>query len=1013
MKDYNEDVAVDDDVWEDNGEDIEDNGEDDGGTGDTKDTEEDTEDDTEDTITEEKDEDTTTDKNLKRYRVDPKTKLIVYNGKLLSKEYTHWIQYIMKHEAHDSAKTHVSQVFPLGSFYFSANIESEFFDEYNKARAANVPVGMAEYPQTNLPVLVDFDFRFDMSSGLGLERQYTKMHIKKTVRAFQSAIKQLFNDVQPKHLLCLVLEKGTEMRVDPTCNKMKDGWHLHFPFCKISAQYQKKELRNRVLQILRKRKVLDDIEKRSEYTLEKMYDSNCISVPWLMYGSTKKEGGLYWKLTKAYDENGKLTNIKNVLGRYKESDLCRLLSIRLPDISVLTLKHKFREEQTFEFIKPKPYLSTREHKEIALQLKQTEKYLKILNQDTWDEYKKWIEIGWAIHNVSQGSEDGLELWKKYSQNSEKYDEKETEKAWRRMRMGSIGLGTICWYARKDNIERYKKVYSKINNITINILLANNTYDKARYIHSVYEGMFVCVDIKKDIWYEFKNHRWQESDSGCQLYIKIPEEITKHIENYLSSLMERKDVTDDVKDAQKEVCRSVIGKLKDVTYRGKIIRELKNMFHDPKFMEKIDTNKKLLCFTNGVYDLDNDYFREGRPTDYITLCTKYAYEPDLSYKDKRVQLVIDFFRKVLVNEHVRKYFIRWCSSCIEGGNKDKLFLLWTGVIGNNGKSTTSELIETTLGEYFIKFPMGTLTGSRAPGGGTTSDLSRMHGRRAGGFQESGNTDVFNIAKLKELTGNESMYTREIFQKARETRPDFKPYLECNRPPKVPVYDKAFYNRLRVILFDSEFTYDAPDNEEEQFAKRKFPMIANFADKLPMLAPAFMWLLIKEYKNYIKEGITPPDEVLSATSDYRRMNDCIFQFISQVIIIDENNDNINDAASLNEIYLIYKEWVRENYPGSKPLDKSELMEDLSIRWGRPEFFAKGYRWRTYMLKAVDVVIDKKDHNKKGSSSGKRNKSPSSTLSERSAKSTRSERSNVSGISSRSSYSFESKHSHKKRK
>lgn len=41
---------------------------------------------------------------------------------------------------------------------------------------------------------------------------------------------------------------------------------------------------------------------------------------------------------------------------------------------------------------------------------------------------------------------------------------------------------------------------------------------------------------------------------------------------------------------------------------------------------MDTKTHLICFKNGVYDLNQDLFRDGEISDCITLCTRNEYLP---------------------------------------------------------------------------------------------------------------------------------------------------------------------------------------------------------------------------------------------------------------------------------------------------------------------------------------------------------------------------------------------------
>ena len=66
------------------------------------------------------------------------------------------------------------------------------------------------------------------------------------------------------------------------------------------------------------------------------------------------------------------------------------------------------------------------------------------------------------------------------------------------------------------------------------------------------------------------------------------------------------------------------KLNNYTFKNGVIRECADFAYDPNFLKNLDENIYLICFENGVYDLEADHFRDGCPDDYISLCTNYNY-----------------------------------------------------------------------------------------------------------------------------------------------------------------------------------------------------------------------------------------------------------------------------------------------------------------------------------------------------------------------------------------------------
>lgn len=908
--------------------------------------------------------------------------------------YDRWKQFLMRCKSHDSGKTHVSQVKPKMCLNISTTIEDQFYHEYTLAREAGLRVGIAECPKNSMPLLIDFDWRFE---GVGQNRIYRLKHIRNLVKCIRATVRKLYEDVTEKTLMCLVLEKGRQMRPVPDKEGVfKDGWHLHFPYCHINKLQQKTEVRQEVLRLLHEKKCLSDLTDISLNTLENAYDAEIPNVYWLMYGSCKETDTATWQITHCIDSSGKTCFLENVFENFSVEKLPQLMSVTRDDVPTLQLKEEFVKKILPIDIRPKVQQLTKDQiKAVKADLVHVRMFLECIRTETWDNYHDWIEIGFCLYTISQGNEKGLQLWKDFSALSEKYAEEVCDKAWDKMYVGNSSIGTIKWYARRDNEKKYLKVLNETRGGIYNCIKSQNSYDIGKFIFDRYSERFKCVDMKGNLWYEFKqsDHRWSKSDSAVGLESLLPTEICAIFEHEIKELNESANMdggdklralnkkikqkqshldecspsdedfdttraalerlkrekeslvsNSEERDAQKKVLTGVINQLKNYNKRAQIMRELRVLFYDAEFFQKLDTNVNLFCFKNGIYDLDKMHFRDGRPSDYISLCCSHNYEA-ITEEDPRVVKLRQHFRMTFPNENNRCFFIRWAARCLKGGNFDKLFVVWIGM-GDNAKSITSELLEVSFGVgptgYMFKFPTGTLIGGHAKGSGTMSDLARMHGKRIGGFQEPPQGAHINVGLLKELTGGDTMYTRDVFEKGRETRPDMKLFLQCNHAPKAPSYDKAYYNRLRLINFESTFTYDAPKDEDEQFRQKRFPRDDSFKSYLPWLAPALLWLLIEEYKSCKNKALIAPQEVMAATLNYRRNNDAIMQFVDMNLIEDKENKELKNSASINTIYPMYKSWFKENFPGSNVQDKSDVLEDLTLRWGRPYVYKGSYHW-----------------------------------------------------------------------
>jgi phage/plasmid-associated DNA primase len=293
-----------------------------------------------------------------------------------------------------------------------------------------------------------------------------------------------------------------------------------------------------------------------------------------------------------------------------------------------------------------------------------------------------------------------------------------------------------------------------------------------------------------------------------------------------------------------------------------------------------------------------------------------------------------------------------SDLFVGGNTKKVILFWTGE-GDNAKSVTQKIFELMLGELSIKFNTTLLTGKKVGNGAANPELARA-GRhvRWATLEEPDADEQLNIGLMKILSGGDSYLARDLFEKGKATReitPQFKMNFICNSLPDLRYSDKATWNRIRVIPFESTFVHPdqpCPATFEEQLLQKKFPMDQHFSKKLPELIPAFAWYLLQH--RIRNNGVQQPDppKVRQATAVYRKQNDVYRQYV------DENLKEDDTYISLLEMYSSFKEWFKEGFP-SRPLPlKNEVKKYFEKQWGDA---SEGGKWHGYRLKTLqdDVV------------------------------------------------------------
>ena len=141
-------------------------------------------------------------------------------------------------------------------------------------------------------------------------------------------------------------------------------------------------------------------------------------------------------------------------------------------------------------------------------------------------------------------------------------------------------------------------------------------DVAEILARMYRYQYVCVSIQENLWYEFKDHRWRKMPAGYSLRQRLLTEM-RIIYHYKFSLLDKKD-QDEIK-----LLVEIMSKLKTVRFKN-VMKKCQELFYAGTFMSKLDKNPYLVGFENGIYDLQKEELRDGRPGDYISMSIGVDY-----------------------------------------------------------------------------------------------------------------------------------------------------------------------------------------------------------------------------------------------------------------------------------------------------------------------------------------------------------------------------------------------------
>jgi len=873
------------------------------------------------------------------------------------------LQSFLDNNRGDGVISHTSM--DKGKFFIPEDKMSEFYDLYLEAINDGCHLYLTEKPREIGPLRVDLDFIYEQRTDKHL---HTQDQVVKFAKAYMDAMKEFLT--LPELTEVYVMEKR-KPTFDEKKQRCKSGIHIVVPSV-CTHKYIEQNVRRTLLK--RMEEFFPDLPLKDPW--DKVYDEQVLnrSQQWTLYGSRKP------------DPNSTPYKIVYILN-YDGNDIT--VNTQIPEISVDLLRHLSLREEKPETVMTEAgkalYGKTKTAKNDDVRIsggkprvgrpaKRGEKpnsrasspngrifvqldpekreYLKahVMNLDPSraDSYDDWLKVALCLHNIHP---DLLDVFLDFSsQDEKKYNEADCIQKWNSLTFRNdgdrLGEGTLRYWSREDDRDGYDEIEKNNVDRLLNAARSCTEHDVASVIYAKFRDNYKCCDFKNNIWYRWTGHIWRETDSGVDLLMKLSKQVAKIFfdkEALIMKEMSERELTECVGDKEdkkdcgvcefcklneeKEDYHKIFTQLKKTAFKANIMKECRELFFDEEFTKKVDSNKDLIAFNNGVLDMTtSDFtFRDGKPEDYISFSTGIDYEPDRPYYEYPTWPEVELFiKKVLPDKEVREYFMKHLATNILGGNTAQKFHIMTGS-GSNGKSMILNLMAKALGDYSCTVPISLFTQKRKSSGSAAPEVARLKGRRFVTMQEPDEAIALNTGLMKEITSGEKMYARDLFKSGCEFEVQAKFHLACNDKPKINTTDGGTWRRLVVINFISKFVPNPT-------ALNEFPLDESIQFKVnsvewatPFLS--YMVHVLKEGKG-LRKLVAPP-KVLEYTSEYRNENDGIAKFIAEKILPIEEGDEIIqvDKPTLKRIF---KQWKDEN--DQRTLQPSELEKRLETQYGK---------------------------------------------------------------------------------
>lgn len=691
-----------------------------------------------------------------------------------------------------------------GKYLFNRQDFEDFWSIYTKTiENPSFNLGIAEKPQQcGLPVLGDIDIKVRESDDIEIgESIHTDKHVIDTIEIYQNVLRRIVDGCTDEHLLCVLLEKPLYRINNHGVSYAKHGFHIHFPYCFLSREDQEIHLIPRVKNMVTESKIFEDIGFEDS---GKLIDSSYTKNPWLLYGSRKDVGMDPYTISKVFDSDCKEVDFEKTFRNYEIFDvhekvikikgkvrdyLPRILSIIPHNRRISEVKHGLISPlKEKEKIERKQNDSKKEFKKTTVTegLEIAERLLPMLCDYRAENYNEWIGIGWILYNIGDGCEQARDMWCKFSSRcTSQYDEAVCLHMWEKMVKKDVGIGSLRYYAKLDSPEKYRELVSERSEKHITESLCGSHNDIAKALYEEYGDEFVCASVSNRVWFQFVGNRWEQIEEGVFLRKKISDEFGPRYTEIGAKLLSNNVTCHDkpheaMNNARVKMVQKMISNMKSAPFKKNVMCECLEVFYNKKFRDKLDNNPTLFPFNNGVYDLNLNIFRPCSPEDFISKTAPINYNQNLDENDDKVHSVYSFLEKVFPDKSIRQYFLDISSDIFLGGNHQKHVYFWTGE-GDNGKSVTQTMFDKMLGPLAIKFNTTVLTGKKVQSGSANPELARAGGGvRLATLEEPNSDEQINIGILKNLSGNDTYYARDLFERGKEGReicPMFKLFFVC--------------------------------------------------------------------------------------------------------------------------------------------------------------------------------------------------------------------------------------------
>ena len=296
--------------------------------------------------------------------------------------------------------------------------------------------------------------------------------------------------------------------------------------------------------------------------------------------------------------------------------------------------------------------------------------------------------------------------------------------------------------------------------------------------------------------------------------------------------------------------------------------------------KFDVDPMILATATSWVDLSTGSAHPPCPDILVSKATEVSYSHQARCPTF-CKFLDDIFEE---NRDLISFVQKAIGYSLTGSTSEQCMFIMIGD-GANGKSTFINVINKLLGTYGTTAASQTLV---ANGGSSIGDdLVDLVGARLITVSETEEGQSLAEAKIKQMTGGDTLKGRPLYGKHVEFSIQGKLWLATNSLPQINNSDHGIWRRIMAIPFNRTFTAEEQDKELISKLSTELPGILNWA-----IEGCLAWQ---------QQGLAPPAIIEDQIAEYRSSMDSISQFVQ-----DECELGIEQSCSASQFYNSYRTW-----------------------------------------------------------------------------------------------------------